>query len=218
MSRDYLIQNKKAYDDTATEFIQKISLRSDSTVQMTDWFAKALNARVNKQKISVLELGPGSGHASKLLSEKGFEVTAIEISEKMAQLAHETAPNIKMIVGEFLNHDFKGAKFDGIYAQAFIHLFPAEDAELVMLKIKSLLDKNGVCLISTTLHKDPKEGYLAKTNFKNKVLRYRKEYTEGSLEALIVDSGMVILDKIINDDQEVTGKLWMNVIIKGRDD
>ena len=134
---DYLKINKKVYEQTAQEFFEKIPLRigpSKRIVEDFDYWAKKC---VKGKK--VLELGPGSGYISKLLIEKGYDVTAIEFSSSMAKIAKKTAPNLKIIVDEFLQHDFKSRKYSGIIAIAFVHLFPKKDLDRIIEKSYNLL-------------------------------------------------------------------------------
>ena len=59
----------------------------------------------------ILELGCGTGSYTKLLLEKGYDVTSIDISEKMLNIARKKVPYGKFIQGDI--KDFKlNEKFD----------------------------------------------------------------------------------------------------------
>jgi protein-L-isoaspartate O-methyltransferase len=73
--RGYLIANKEAYDPTAKEFQDKKALRQAGTVELVDFFLNAPLREFPTKECSILELGPGSGYASKLMSEIGHDVT-----------------------------------------------------------------------------------------------------------------------------------------------
>jgi cyclopropane fatty-acyl-phospholipid synthase-like methyltransferase len=113
----------------------------------------------------VLELGPGNGQVSRLLYEYGLGVTTIEFSPPMAEVVKETAPHIQIIVDDFLSHDFGEEKYDGIIGIAFVHFFPAAEAQKVMHKIHSLLRSNGVAMLATTIHQQTHNEIISKTNF-----------------------------------------------------
>jgi len=72
---------------------------------------------------SVLELGCGSGNDAIWFAKKGFNVTAVDISEKEINLAKEKSKgisNINYIVDDV--HQFStNEKFDIIYDRGFIH-------------------------------------------------------------------------------------------------
>lgn len=207
--KDYLELNKAAYEQTAAEFKQKITLRQSSD----DSFVKNLVKILPYSSANLLELGPGSGYIAKLFGQYHYKVTAIEFSPAMAAVAQQTAPNAHMIIDEFLNHDFKNQRFDVILGIAFIHLFPKLEVEVVIQKIKSLLTPKGVVILSTTIHKEDTEGYLHKVNFTEGPQRFRKQYTEDSFKELFISSGFHIDKYFINKDSEGNkDKRWMTII------
>lgn len=211
---EYIEVNRKTYDAAAEEFLSKQPKRHESTLRLVNYFLDSLLEVAHLSPISILELGPGTGHASALLCDRGYEVTAIEFSEPMAKLTTKTAPNAVVINDEFLAHDFQDVMFDGIYAVAFIHLFPAEDALGVVQKIRALLKPGGIALISTTIHPESDEGYNTKLNFMSNRRRYRRQYTRENLEALLISAGMTIREFQVLQDPEESEKTWMNVIVQ----
>lgn len=211
--KDYIAANKKAYDDTAHEFEQKIAIRVDGTGKVVDLLTKQLEINPSTQPKTILDLGPGSGWEAKLLCDAGYAVTAIEFSEMMAAVAQKTAPKAEVIVDEFTTHNFDGQTFDAIFAMAFIHLFTSEDVIGVMQKMFTLLRPKGVVLISTTLHAKTDEGFMRKTNFAQDAQRYRKQYTESELTNLIKTTGFKVISSSVSDDREVEGKRWINLLV-----
>jgi ubiquinone/menaquinone biosynthesis C-methylase UbiE len=206
----YLAANQNAYDAIATEFQDKKSLRLDNAKRVTGDFSRALKKTAGSK---VLELGPGSGEVSRLLSEAGLKVTAIEFSPLMASLAAQTAPKAKLINAEFLSYDFGANHFDGIFGMAFIHLFPAEEAIKVMNKITDLVKPSGIVHLSTTKHQIGSEGFTTKDNFKNNVARYRVKYTPTNLKKLVTETGMKLIDYSEVFDAEAS-RTWMQVILQ----
>jgi 2-polyprenyl-3-methyl-5-hydroxy-6-metoxy-1,4-benzoquinol methylase len=211
---DYIEVNRAAYDSTAAEFQQKKTLRHAGTVQLVQRFLSSLGRQFSRSRYSILELGPGSGYASKLMSEQGHQVDAIEFSEPMAQLAQQTAPKATIITDEFLAHDFGPKKYDGILGVAFLHLFPEKDALLVARKIRELLAPGGITCIATTKHDATSEGYASKSNFQSQEKRFRRNYTRQNLEKLLAAAGFTLVSYAEVADDEVTGKVWMNLVAK----
>ncbi|MDO8537678.1 MAG: class I SAM-dependent methyltransferase [archaeon] len=208
----YIELNKQIYDSIAKEYQQKISEREENNKFVTERFSNAINARFHHPKI--LELGPGSGHASQLLIEKSYDVTAIEFSPTMAKLAKEIAPKAKIIVGEFLSHDFKEQKYSGILGMGFIHLFNSIDSSKVLNKIYQLLEKNGVGHLTTTRNTKSEEGYFSKINFKNKPKRFRRKFTKNEFETELNNAGFQIISYFEKIDNEEENKTWMNFIFE----
>src|SRR6266404_9735324 len=134
---NYISLNSDAYQKSAKEFEQKISLRKVTDEKLAPKLAKYFEGKFNPAKM--LELGPGSGYIAKLFSDRGHQVDAIEFSLNMSEVVKRTAPKVSVIVDEFLEHDFKTNSYDVILGIAFIHLFPSEDAQKVINKINKLL-------------------------------------------------------------------------------
>lgn len=150
----------------------------------------------------------------RVLCGRGHQVTGIEFSEQMAQIASRTAPNARIIVDEFLGHDFKGEMFDGVYASAFVHLFPLDDARKVVQKIHGLLYPQGVALVSTTRHEVESEGFMIKAGFVSEQKRFRRLYDKPGIEELLTSGGFTIRNYGEVKDPTEPGKLWMNLVIQ----
>ncbi len=209
MQNDYIQINKQAYDDTADEFDKKVAIRQESDEKMVADMLKYFPVTSHP---ALLELGTGSGYIANLFSNYGYEVSAVEISPKMAEVAKKHAPKVNIIVDDFLAHDFAGKTFDVIVGIAFVHLFTEQDAKRVIDKIHGLLNKNGVCVLSTTLHEQDAEGFIEKSNFTTKVKRFRRQYTTDSFCNLIFTK-LEKVDVFENDDSEKNaGKRWLNVV------
>ncbi len=209
---NYIKLNKTAYNECAQDFKNKKSTRITNDKKVVDKFSRHLPS--DTQKISILDIGPGNGQMSLLLTQKGYDVTFIEFAEELAHVAHETAPKATMIVDDFLKHNFEDKKFDGILASAFIHLFKNKELHIVMQKIYDLLNHEGVCFLCTTKHDVSSEDLDTKNNFNNTPVRYRKRFTYDELKDLIEQYNFTILDYYENADREENAKTWMNFTIQ----
>jgi len=208
---NYISLNSDAYQKSAKEFEQKISLRKVTDEKLVPKLAKYFEGKFNPAKM--LELGPGSGYIAKLFSDRGHQVDAIEFSLNMSEVVKRTAPKVSVIVDEFLEHDFKTNSYDVILGIAFIHLFPSEDAQKVINKINKLLKRKGMLIISSTLHDEVDEGFIQKSNFSSRPIRYRKKYSREALNDLVKHGGFKILDSFINQDSEgIKDKIWLTLV------
>jgi len=210
--KDYLQINKKAYNTLAQEFYDKDDVRDPPSKAISNYFVGHLKKRFHNPFI--LELGPGTGHIAKFMTNSGCNVDAIEFSDKMAEICRKNSPKTNLIFGDFLDYDFQDKKYSGILAVAFIHLFNSEDVKLVMKKVHGLLDKRGLALISTTLNDKVEEGYFVKENFSGEVKRFRRRYTPSEIENLINDTNFDIVESNISEDSESREKKWMNYLIE----
>jgi SAM-dependent methyltransferase len=210
--KDYLEINKQAYNALAGDFYNKDNIRNPGSKSISDYFTGHLKERF--QSLSILELGPGTGHIAKFLCNSGCHVDAIEFSEKMIEICRKNSPCTNVFFGDFLNYNFGERKYSGIMAVAFVHLFNSEDVNLVMKKIHNLLDERGLAFISTTLNNRVEEGYFVKENFSREIKRFRRKYTPLEIESLIKRSNFNIIDSNINEDTEIQEKKWMNYLIE----
>ncbi len=203
---DYISIHKEVYNALANEYEE----RNQAVYQVTK---EAVDELVTHcaSKATVLELGCGSGLAVKLLSEAGFSVTAVELSPNMIEVAKKVAPTATFIEGNFLKIDH-AARFDAIFAFAFIHLFPKQDAMLVLQKVHSLLNAGGIFYVGTTKEGASAEGWEKKEDYETKPLRYRKRWTQEEFEQALQDTGFIIENSYMYSDP--FGKVWMDYIVR----
>ncbi len=97
----------------------------------------------------ILDIGCGLGIYSKLLSEKGGRVTAIDSSKEMINYAKKLCADLKV---EFIHQPFECfiseniEKFDIILGSFMLSYF--EDLILVFSKISKILSSTGICIMS----------------------------------------------------------------------
>lgn len=210
---DYIAINLEAYDALAGEFNEKINTRKIQQGHIVKKFSKFLKIN-GLVETNILELGPAAGYTTKLLSESGYIVDALEFSSELSQFCKRNAPLANVINDEFLTYDFKEKKYMGILAVAFIHLFPKNITKQVLSKIHSLLDINGIAYISTTLHTMSNQGFETKSNFNKQNIRFRRRFTEVELKTELAEAGFKIIKKEIVDDIEVDNKKWIDFIVR----
>ena len=103
------------------------------------------------QSGSVLELGCGSGNDAIWFAKKGFNVTAVDISEKEINLAKEKSKgisNINYIVDDV--HSFSTKEnFDIIYDRGCIHNNQSSLVDILFPKLYQLLKDDGKIIILT---------------------------------------------------------------------
>ena len=143
--------------------------------------------------------------ALRFFEKAGFGTTAIEIAEEIINNAQVISPKTTFINDDFLTHNFMDQKYQGIFAKAFIHLFPKVDAQAVIVKIHDLLSPNGAFFITTTLHSKPMEGYKGKADYSDSPPRFRKRWTEMELMESLGNKWK-IMDKNYNQER---GKNWI---------
>jgi 2-polyprenyl-3-methyl-5-hydroxy-6-metoxy-1,4-benzoquinol methylase len=122
---------------------------------------------------SILDMGCGSGRDSAYFISCGYDVTAMDASEEMCDLA-------SIHIGQDVLHlsfaemDFNQV-FDGIWACASLVHVPGEEIEAIITKVINSLKINGVLFMS--FHYGDYEG--------EREGRYFKDYRTKSLKDLI---------------------------------
>lgn len=206
----YVKANQKVYDILADEYKSRLKDYVISDRKIAAPFISYLKKHFKSAK--VLELGPGSGLNLSFFEKAGFVTTAIDISREILRVAEDTAPRTKYLLGDFLGYDFGRIKYDGIFAKAFIHLFPKSDAVIVLSKIAKLLVNGGAAFIATTVNEESVEGFFEKEDYQGATKRYRKKWTEDELMVSLADAGFKIINKGYHNEPDKKKK-WVNLVV-----
>ena len=185
---DILKINKATYDSLASEYERKVSKRRDFNESVISNFVPYISTGKK-----VLDIGCAVGLDTAVFVEKGFVVTGIELSVEMADYARKRNPSSNIIVGDFMNISFD-EKFDAIFAQAYIHLYPKNESNDVLLKMKNLLTIDGVAHITTSKSMISNEGWFAKNDYTGNHKRFRKHWTKNELESSLLSVGFSIIN------------------------
>jgi SAM-dependent methyltransferase len=183
MTRKYVARITEAYDLLARESEERAAGKMPFIKGLVAGFAPYVTTgRV------VYDLGCGVGLATRAFIDLGFNVTGIDVSAKSLAYARQRNPEATLIQEDFLDFE-SDQEVDGIFANAFIHLFIKNDAKLVMHKIHAMLKNNGVVFLGTDLCGESREGVLEKPYYKKKVKRFKRYWERKELEDLMIDSG-----------------------------
>ena len=70
---------------------------------------------------AVLEVGPGTGQATKGLVSRGARVTAVELGGHLAAVLSRNLPTVDVVIGPFENADLAPGSFDAVVAASSYH-------------------------------------------------------------------------------------------------
>jgi len=107
---------------------------------------------------ALLEIGPGTGQATKPLAERGYQITAVELGEELAAKARKVLaeyPNVDIITGAFEAVKLPSESYDLVYSATAIHWVRPE---LKFAKPHQLLKPNGYLAIIQTEHVSDEAG------------------------------------------------------------
>lgn len=142
-------------------------------------FVESLNG--NK----VLDVGCGAGEFSNFLAGSNLNVTGVDFSENLINIAKRRYKDVKFVLSDICDFDATN-KFDGIFSKDTLFHLPDSDLTLVLNKLYNLLNPNGkFCLIldipkqdGEAIYKEPLDNnytlyynYLTTDKIKNLLLK-----------------------------------------------
>ena len=114
-------------------------------------YIKLLNGK------EVLDLGIGKGYNSVLLSNFGFNVTGVDISNESLKYIEENfdCSNLTLINKDVREFEIEKNKYDLILSSNVLHFISKEDFLKIIKKIKENLKEDGLIYISVFSKEDP---------------------------------------------------------------
>lgn len=137
--KDYINDTLKYYDDNIESY-KELWLNDFSknySFEIPDIFLSYLSNNSH-----ILDLGCGTGRDSKYFTHKGYQVTSIDGSKEMCNIA-QTLLKKEVEQINFLDINYK-EEFDGVFACASLLHLDNEDLIVVLNKISSALKQNGI--------------------------------------------------------------------------
>lgn len=207
---DYLEINRAAYNALAKEYRARREPDRQKDIKLIQPFLRLLRKQYGNGPLRVLDLGCGNGLNLSMFADEGFEVTGIDISGHMLEVARESCPSAHLIGGDFLSYPFPQTCFHGVFAKAVIHLFPKPHAIQLIDKVRYVLKPGGIFYVTTTVDDPVTVGLRKKTDYKGSVYRFRRTWTTQELTESVSHAGFAILKTSYN--REVSrGKRWFNI-------
>jgi trans-aconitate methyltransferase len=115
-------------------------------------FERLINDTGITSDSSLLEIGPGTGQATKPLTQLGADITAVELGSGLAKKAQQELQqysNVRVITGSFEDVDLPASNYDLIYSATAFHW--VQDA-YKFTKTAKLLEPQGYLAIIHTEH------------------------------------------------------------------
>ena len=149
------------------EFYKKNSINSEST------FAKFTYKKIKNIRGKVLDIGCGNGRDAYFFNKKGFDVTAIDISQKA--IHRNSRVKIKNLVFKKFDveKDKIKTKFEIIYCRFFVHTLDEKLEDKLIHIIKNTRKENTMVFLEFRNYKDKIFGNF-KANEHNKIIEFEK--------------------------------------------
>ncbi len=162
MAVELTVETVKTYERIARKY-HSIHKNPQEIAWLLDRFLKMVKGK------KVLDIGCGNGRDTKYMSEKGFDVTGIDLSSNMLKIAEKFAPKAKFYRMDMRKIGFKDKSFDGLWAlSSFMHI-PKSQAYQTLEEFRRVLKDDGIMLVSVPEGKGEKfvkkESYEGGKNF-----------------------------------------------------
>jgi SAM-dependent methyltransferase len=146
---------------------------------------------------SILDVGCGAGHKSRYLAGRGFDVTGVDFSEKMIDIARRESPNMSFEVVDAYEIDKYPKAFDAVFAQAVLLHIPKRRIREVLTKLKSRIKPNGFLYIAVKGMRDDDVEELVKKehDYGYEYERFFSFFSLPELEMYLKELGMEVLWK-----------------------
>ncbi len=160
---------------------------------------------------SILDVGCGSGVKSKILQQKGMNVTGIDFSEKMLEIAKRRVPEGNFqLVDLYKIADFD-KKFDGIFAQAVLLHFPKKDIRGVIGSLKEKLKSGGYFYVAVKQRREGEgeEEIVKENDYGYAYERFFSYFTLPEMKQYFIGQGL----EIVYEDIVPSGRRdWIQII------
>jgi SAM-dependent methyltransferase len=93
----------------------------------------------------MLEIGPGTGQATRDLVRRGVDVTAVELGSNLAAIARRNVPEATIVTADFETWEPEEAAFDAVVAFTAFHWL---DPETIYGKVARLLRSGGALAVT----------------------------------------------------------------------
>ncbi len=180
-----------------------------------DWWVDGTNTFISflKDKKKILDVGCGAGVKSKYLTGKGLNVTGIDFSEKLIEIAKREVPGAQFHVMDMKDVSNLGIKFDGIFAQASLLHIPKKEISDVLKGLLLCLISGGYLYVAVkgTRPDGKDEEVLKENDYGYQYERFFSYFTLDELKKHFFDLGL----SIVYENSELVGKTtWLQIIGK----
>src|SRR4030042_1941738 len=111
-------------------------------------FLEEIFKRFGNKIQTILDLGCGTGLHDLELSKRGYEITGLDLSNEMIEIAREKVPNVRFEVADMSNFNLN-EKFDAIICMfsSLGYLIENKQIESFFKSVKNHLKENGLLII-----------------------------------------------------------------------
>jgi ubiquinone/menaquinone biosynthesis C-methylase UbiE len=152
----------------------------------------------------LLDIGCGPGRDSKYLSDKGFEVVGVDLTNNFLKIAINKVPSANFYKMDMRKLGFKNESFDGVWCNgAFLHI-PKKQNKSTLKEFCRVLKNKGIMYLS--VKKGIGEKIVTKDYWNGRKLFIY--YSINEISNLLENNGFEIINTTIRKQKEE----WINII------
>ena len=170
-----------------------------------DYCEAFINALPENSK--VLDLGCGPGTDSKILIDRGLQITGIDLSDELIRIAADTNPTGSFVQGNMLDLPFGSHQFDGLFAKASLLHLPKEDVAQALQEIVKVVKPGGI--IHIAIKGGDGERIVKEDKFGYEFERFFSFWKIEDFEILLRDAGTTI---IRSNSKTVGSTTWLQFL------
>lgn len=143
---DWLTDTRTSYDTVATSYAD-LTRDLDGHIVMRHEFAMFAELVRDAGDGPVLDVGCGPGHITAHLRDLGLDISGVDLSPGMIEIAERDHPGIRFEIGSMTGLDHADASVTGLIAwYSTIHV-PDEDLRKALHDFHRILKPNGVLML-----------------------------------------------------------------------
>ncbi|GAA0945318.1 class I SAM-dependent methyltransferase [Kribbella koreensis] len=156
---DLLAATRASYDAVAENYAEFIAGKLEGLPMMR----AMLGAFAELVDGPVAEIGCGPGHITSYLASLGVDISGIDLSPRMVEIARTAYPSLQFDVGSMTSLELDDGSLRGLIAWYSIHHLPPAELPGVFAGFHRILSPGGRLLIGSHAgveeHRKPTEGY-----------------------------------------------------------
>ena len=139
----------------------------------------------------ILDCGCGPGMDTERFSHLGYNVTAIDLSDRFVNLARKRVPSAIVQKMDMRYLAFPEAAFDGVWASFRLLHIRASEIRKTLFGFRSVLRERG--LFFAAIHRGPKTEWVKTTISGMERDTYVQEWLQTDIEAVVREAGFKII-------------------------
>ena len=143
----------------------------------------------------VLDAGCGSGQKAKFFEDRGVHVIGIDFSEKLLEIARQTAPASEFRLLDLRDIHALPEVFDGVFAQAsLLHIHKADTFAVISGMVSRLVPRGLLYIAVKALRPgSPEEEIVTESDYGYDYQRFFSYYTLDEMRGYVARSGLSLV-------------------------